>query len=256
MVRANGSAAGSAAARDRAPHSSGLPCGCQDPQSGAGGSTLCEPVGIATESLAEKLEAAGRILQKVLRWLRLRPPIVDPPTVEDLPAPPQPTDAQADLYELAYDEGIRGMEIQSASLDQLRVRMTWVLGTATTATAFLGGVVAKAGKADKDLVFWVGIVVGLVLYGYLMLLVVLMLRPTFEWGFRVSPRTIIDGYADDPIPATVPETHRTMALHFDRHIEENQENLNFMHKQLARALAVLIAEVACWAWLVIKVATP
>lgn len=217
---------------------------------------LCEPVGIAIRPNAAKTAKAGVTFQQVLRWLRLRPPIVDPPTIDDLPAPPDPTEAQADLYELAYDEGIRGMEMQSASLDQLRVRMTWVLGTATTASAFLVGVVAKAGDADKDLVYWVGVAVGAVLYGYLMLLVALMLRPTFEWGFRVSPRTIIEGYADDPTPATVPETHRTMALNFDRHIEENQDNLNFMHKQLARALVVLIAEVACWAWLLIKVATP
>ncbi|MDQ6946023.1 MAG: hypothetical protein M3256_07060 [Actinomycetota bacterium] len=65
----------------------------------------------------------------------------------------QPEDRAA-IYELAYLEGIRVLEGQARTLEQLRVRVAAVLATATTASAFLVGIVAKANGTDKDGWYW------------------------------------------------------------------------------------------------------
>lgn len=166
-----------------------------------------------------------------------------------------PAEEQAAIYELAYREGIRVLEEQVRTLDQLRVRMVAILGTATTVTAFLAGIVAKAQGKDRDVVFHIGVVVGVLLFAGVAWKCFDSLRPKREWRFNLSPKTIVDGWADHEQPATLAETHRGLALVLQENIDHNQTNIDWMHKKLLyHALVLLILDIAWWACLTAKVA--
>jgi hypothetical protein len=166
-----------------------------------------------------------------------------------------PAEERAAIYELAYREGIRVLEDQERTLDQLRVRMVAILGTATTVTAFLAGIVVKAQGKDRDLVFHIGVVVGVLLFAGVAWKCFDSLRPKREWHFNLSPKTIVDGYADHEQPATLAETHRLLALILQTNIDHNQVNLDWMQNRLLyQALVLLIIDIAWWACLTAKVA--
>ncbi|HEV7720967.1 MAG TPA: hypothetical protein VGO60_06770, partial [Iamia sp.] len=113
------------------------------------------------------------------------------------------TDDQAAIYELAYREGIRVLDEQAVTREQLRVRITAVLTTATAGTAFLVGVVADAASRDQDWLYWAGVIVGSVLYVVLLACAVLLMRPRQPWRLNSSPEGIISGYAEGEPPATL-----------------------------------------------------
>ncbi len=167
--------------------------------------------------------------------------------------PGESPDDRPAIYMLAYDEGIRVLEDQARTLEQLRVRMALLLGTATTASAFLAGVVAKAHQDDQDAWYWIGVTLGSVLYAAVLLRVAQALRPKYIWRFNMSPRTIVEGYADHDIPATLAETHRGFALINDENIVHNEKTLSRIRVWLDQALTFMIAEIALWALLVAKV---
>ncbi len=166
-----------------------------------------------------------------------------------------PAENQAAIYELAYREGIRVLEDQVRTLEQLRVRMVAILGTTTTVTAFLAGIVLKAQGKDRDLIFHIGVAGGVLLFAGVVWRCYVALRPKYVWRFNLSPATIVDGWADHEQPATLAETHRGLALVLQENIDENQVNLNWMHKTLLyQALVLLILDIAWWACLTAKVA--
>jgi hypothetical protein len=163
-------------------------------------------------------------------------------------------DERPQLHELAYNEGLRALGDQTRTLDQIRVRVAGVLGTSTTASAFLVGIVAKAADDRQDCWYWLGVVLGASLYAVVLGLSLSVLRPRYEWRFNVSPQVIIDGYADTTPPATLSETHRLLAEAYDRNIQHNQINLYLMQQRLTQAMGAMVAELACWACLLAKVA--
>jgi hypothetical protein len=164
------------------------------------------------------------------------------------------TPDQAAIYELAYSEGIRVLDEQAATREQLRLRIAAVLTTATTGTAFLVGVVAKAASSDQDGIYWAGVIVGALLYSSLLFCTYKLVRPKQIWRLNNSPETLISGYAEGDPPATLPETHRQLALFADENISANQTILVWMQQYLSVALLIMIADLVTWAALVVKVA--
>lgn len=167
--------------------------------------------------------------------------------------PPMVTPASDDeagaIYALAYKEAVRVLEGQAVTLEQIRGRLTTVLAVATTASAFLVGVVAKANSVDQTAPYWTGVAIGILLYACLLVRTVQILRPTYEWHFNLSPKGIIEGYADAEPPATLAETHRLLALFHDENIVHNEGHLSTMRNRLDQSLWIFILEIACWAWL-------
>ena len=163
-------------------------------------------------------------------------------------------DDRADIYALAYDEGIRVLEGQARTLEQTRLRIAAVLTIATTSSAFAGGIVAKAAADDQDAVYWIGVALAVGLHLAIVWWTVRALQPRYTWHFNLSPKMIVEGYADHETPASLAETHRHLALILDENIDHNQAHLDRMHRRLGWVLGCLVAELACWAWLVMKVA--
>jgi hypothetical protein len=159
-----------------------------------------------------------------------------------------------EVYALAFAEGIRTLGNQAATLDQLRIRSAGVLTTATIASVFLVGIATGAYPSDQDLMYWILVMLGTVLYAALLVLVVLLQLPRYRWKFDVSPRLIVEGYADARPPATIDEVHRELAFFIDGNIAHNRRNLEHMHGQMGTMLLLLVAEVAVWAMLVAKTA--
>lgn len=161
---------------------------------------------------------------------------------------------QGEIHALAYAEGIRALGIQAATLDQVRIRATGVLTTATIASVFLVGVVADAAGPDRDPVYWALAIIGGMLYSALLCLVVALQLPRFEWRFLLLPQPIVEAYADAVPSKTLSETHRDLCLHVDCNIHHNQRNLSSMHRLLAGALVLLVLEITTWAVLAAKTA--
>lgn len=159
-----------------------------------------------------------------------------------------------EVYALAYAEGIRTLGNQAATLDQIRVRSAGVLTTATVASVFLVGLATGAQPSDQDLTYWVLVVLGTLLYAALLVIVVFLQLPRYRWKFDISPRLIVEGYADATPPASIDEAHRGLAVHVDGNITRNRRNLDQMHGQMGTALLLLVAEIAVWAILVAKTA--
>lgn len=163
------------------------------------------------------------------------------------------SDDQAAIYELAFKEGIRVLDEQAATREQLRVRIAAILATATTGTAFLVGVVARAKTPDQDWLYWSGVALGSTLYGVLLICAVVLLRPKQPWRLNSSPAVLVGGYAEGDPPATLPETHRNLALFSEENIDANQATIVRMQTWLGRALIVVILELVTWGLLVVKV---
>ncbi|MDQ6946024.1 MAG: hypothetical protein M3256_07065 [Actinomycetota bacterium] len=72
--------------------------------------------------------------------------------------------------------------------------------------------------------------------------------------FNLSPKTIVEGYADHPTPATLAETHRLLSLFLEENIAHNDANLFRMNRMLTGALGASILTIALWACLTAKVA--
>lgn len=164
-----------------------------------------------------------------------------------------PDDRDA-IYKLAYDEGTRVIGDQVGALEKTRNLVAAIIGTATTATAFLVGIVVRADGNERDRIFYIGIIGGLLLFAGMMWRCFEALQPKYVWHFNLSPKTIIDGYADHDEPATLPETHRALALILQENIDHNQVNLDRLRKLSHQALVLLVLELAWWTCLTVKVA--
>lgn len=160
---------------------------------------------------------------------------------------------QALIYALAYEEARRSVEEQGRQLDQLRLRMMAVLTSATTASAFLVGVVMHAAKADQRWWYWFGCSIGATLYGVVLVNTVLVLRPRYVWHNSFSAKVIISGYADHEQPATLGETQKKLAEFGEDNIEHNEKNLGRIRTLFEITLYVFVLELVVWCALAARV---
>lgn len=163
-------------------------------------------------------------------------------------------DDRAAIYALAYDEGIRVLEDQARTLEQMRVRMMTLLGTATAASAFLVGFVLKAKPVAREGLYWVGLGLGAVIFVGILVRCYQAVRPKYVWRFNLSPKVIIEGYADHDVPASLGETHKQLALVTATNIDHNDANLSRFRKWLGQALVLFLVDTLIWILLAVKVA--
>ena len=161
---------------------------------------------------------------------------------------------QAAIYELAFKEGVRALEDQARTLEQLRVRMAGLLASAVAPTVVFFEPVANARDSERDWLFW--LLAGL---GTLLLIAVFDrvrrgLRPRFEWRLSLSPRIIVEGYADDDPPASLAETYKELALRLDDNLKHNEGNLTCIQGWLQHALWLVPVELLVWVGLRVKIA--
>lgn len=152
-------------------------------------------------------------------------------------------------YALAYREARRELEDQERFVVELRARAGALIAAAAIATSFFGGqALAKHGVGAAG---WVAISC-FVLLGFAVLV---MLWPRRDWALSLGPEDFIATYLE-PVDGEPMELHlveRDLALHMDRSIELNREQLYALVTIFRFGALLLVIEVL--AWVVALVAT-
>lgn len=136
-----------------------------------------------------------------------------------------------ELSELARLEGVRALQGQEASLDNLRTRATALVGLGSVAASLFGLAVGR-----NHLNGWV--VAAVVLYGLMALLMVEILRPA-DWCFRIDPAVILEWEVEDH--------DAELARYLGDYWAENDERLGTLHQLYTGGLALLALQVVVWA---------
>ena len=144
-------------------------------------------------------------------------------------------------YELAYQEGVRLISEQHATVDSLRSRSTNLLSAASVVASVLGAV-GVMGSGTRPLPAWsvVLLVVTLVLIGAATFAI---LWPV-HWSFGLSPGKMIDNYIETTAkPASLAKMHREGAVWLQHHFDVNEQRLNRMAWIFRVACGLLLVEV-------------
>jgi hypothetical protein len=88
---------------------------------------------------------------------------------------------------LAYDESVRGLDMQSAALDELRNRTGLLIAAATVASAFLGA----AALAHQPATYWLNIC-GLLAFFGTILLCLAVLWPSQQLDLSGNAQRVFD----------------------------------------------------------------
>ena len=152
-------------------------------------------------------------------------------------------------YALAYREARRELEDQERFAVELRARAGALIAAAAIATSFFGG--QTLATHDVGASGWVAISC-FVLLGFAVLV---MLWPRRDWAFSLGPEDFIATYLEpvDGEPMQLHLVERDLALHMDRSIELNREQLYALVTIFRFGALLLVIEVL--AWVVALVAT-
>lgn len=152
---------------------------------------------------------------------------------------PPPPAAEAG-YQLAFEEGTRGLGRQEAQLDAMRSRAGILLSAAAIATSFLGG----QALTDHDPRLWTWLAIAS--FAGLAVAALVILWPRRDWAFSASPGLIIGLYVEDGDPWALPAIHRELALHMDEAYELNRTRLDHVIWAFRAACSLLVLEVGMW----------
>jgi hypothetical protein len=144
-------------------------------------------------------------------------------------------------YELAFREGVRQLEHQESSLDELRSRAGTLLAASSLATSFLGAAALPKGTAWDWPVY---LAVAFFAVGIVLCLAVLW--PLTEWRFVNSPAKVIDDYIEGQPPASLAETYKDLALHAGQHAQHNGVRLRWLYWSFQGAAICLLVQVVAW----------
>lgn len=153
-----------------------------------------------------------------------------------------------DLEELAFNEAVRRIEQQEATLQSLHARAATVVSASAVSTALLAGFYEAATAAGRDVpAFSRGAaVLALVLFIGTVLAGGVILWPK-DWRFGRSGRAMIDNYAsavDGYWDMT--DIYYDMVSHLEDDHAANDAALTFRFRFFQLALVMLAAEVVLW----------
>lgn len=145
----------------------------------------------------------------------------------------------ADTVEkLAYDEAVRGLESQRASLDALRTRTGTLMAAAALVTTFIGG---RALKGDNSA--WT--VVAIIAFVAVVVMSFMVLLP-WKLHFALPPAQLIVDYVD-PDPQVKPTAMlRDLALHHGTTVNNNRHKQERLFWFFRCAIILLGLEVISW----------
>lgn len=147
--------------------------------------------------------------------------------------------APGDVYEIVFDEAKRGLEQQSSVFNDLRGRAGTVLGAASIAASFLGGIALD----DKRIGPWgVAAIIAFVLVAIGTLVVLL----PYTWRSTLSSDILIDDWIGGNPPADALAMRRELARVMWRNQEANQQTLNGLWWVYGATIALLAAMVFLW----------
>jgi hypothetical protein len=143
-------------------------------------------------------------------------------------------------YLLVYEEAVRAIEQQEATLDNLRARAGYLLTATAIATSFFGTTAFKAHHVHFAGWVAVGCFVGAMAF----LLVALM--PLGDWRFRFGAKALIRDYVEAEEPATIDKMRRDLALHLQNNVTANEDRLKKLWWAISVAIGLLLFEIVAW----------
>jgi hypothetical protein len=150
----------------------------------------------------------------------------------------------------AYDEAVRVIGVQAASLDALRSRASTVIATASLVTTFLGGqVLAKPTISNGTVIVptltgwgWAAVAA---LCGIGMSVIAVMWPYRWVWSQRAD--ALIGLYEAPPAThMTLVDAQRDLALHLQRSYDSNEVRLARLGWVFKLSLVLLVAECIFW----------
>jgi hypothetical protein len=145
-----------------------------------------------------------------------------------------------DAYKIAFDEAVRAIEGQRASVDEIRTRSGILLSAAAIITGFLGPSALQPGSP-----FIVSIVAAILLLATVGPIVFVLL-PTQGWAFSVGTKNLLRDYIEGEEPASIEELYRSLAWYVEVDWETNKELLDVRYRLFTVAALALVGETMAW----------
>jgi hypothetical protein len=140
---------------------------------------------------------------------------------------------------MIYDESVRGLDMQSATLDELRNRTGVLLAAAALSSAFLGATALQR----HHVLYWATVLATLLFVGSVILCLA-VLWPSEDWEFAFNARTLDETYIASGVDGTA--MCRSMALGNGRSRDVNREKLRCRFKLFRWACGTLAASLVFW----------
>lgn len=144
-----------------------------------------------------------------------------------------------EAYEVVLEEAKRALQHQAGAIDELRRRTGILLGAASIAISFLGGIALDDGSIGSWGIAGVGT------FAAVGVACLVILWP-FSWRFVSSAEVLIDDWVEADPPVTVSELRRELARFMHTNLLSNQTKLNRLWNGYQGAIVLLFASVGCW----------
>jgi len=163
--------------------------------------------------------------------------------------PPAPA-AEAGLYRIAYEHGLRTLDEQRDELNGVRARAGQFVAFTGSATAFLVGAGLQSPTRDGFFYAFAGLGTSLVLVSLICLVVVL--GPRWKFALTMDPGTLVDKWIDRQVPARPSEADllRALAKRISRMIDDNEKPLGLIRSWYLSTVASGTLALLTWTFLV------
>lgn len=155
------------------------------------------------------------------------------------------TDVQsAEPYRMAFEQALRTLDQQQATLESIRTRGAVLLAAAAAAAGFLADGVDDKASDTANAFLWIG----LALFAAATAAVLIKaMRSGGQWTFNTDPNVIIKNYIEADPPRELWDTYKTIAGFHAGHIKSNAERLDKMHWWFNLAVWLVLAQIAALA---------
>lgn len=143
------------------------------------------------------------------------------------------------LYEVAYEEAVRGLAEQQRVVESFRTRAGLLFSAATITASFLGARALRGGSAN--LASWLA----LLCFVAVAIASLAILWPR-RWEGAASPRDVIETYIESAEPTSIANLHRDLSLHMYSSYLENREGIQQFAALLQISSGLLTLEVVLW----------
>jgi hypothetical protein len=149
-------------------------------------------------------------------------------------------DEHAGSYKLAFEEGARALDARERAVNELRSRAGVLVASAAVMTSFFGSRAVIGGELKPA--SWVAIIA----FSLVAATVLGVLWPWRDWEFSADAEDMIATYIETPIPASLAEMHRDMALHRAASYVFNAKLLGRLFWAVRAGVALVAAEACAW----------
>jgi hypothetical protein len=140
-----------------------------------------------------------------------------------------------------WEEALRAVEYQRASLTEARARAATILSAASISAAFLAAMALDA-KGDFGTAAWFGTAA----FACAGLTATWVLRPVGNWKFHREVTPLIESYVEGESPADMNEMYRTLAGHLEEDYGNNEGKLNWLYRGISLSCLALVVEIGAF----------